>query len=356
MGLKYTKMKVFHYKDKVDSLPPEVDKILPPIHIRIKPTNVCNHKCWYCAYKAKDMQLGKDMNESDFIPERKMYEIIEDIAEMGVKAVTFSGGGEPFCYPYLKGTVERLIKNKIPFASLTNGSRLDGDVAELFAHHAKWLRISLDGWDDTSYAEYRGIKTGQFTKVMKNMTKFKQFGGSCCLGVVLIVDKKNVSHLHDLVYQLKSVGVNSVKIGPCITSNIPRETNEYHKGIYDKARKQIDKCCEDYKDDSFEIYDCYHWQEEKNNKNYTWCPNMQVLTIIGADANVYACHDKAYNFDCGLLGSIKDVRFKDFWLNDKSKFFRIDPSKVCTHHCVDDDKNNLILSYLNADMDHLGFV
>ena len=40
MGLLYTKMKVFHYKDKVDSLPASVAKVLPPLHVRVKPTNV----------------------------------------------------------------------------------------------------------------------------------------------------------------------------------------------------------------------------------------------------------------------------------------------------------------------------
>ena len=40
MGNFYTQMKIFHFKDKIDSLPRENKKILPPIHIRIKPTNV----------------------------------------------------------------------------------------------------------------------------------------------------------------------------------------------------------------------------------------------------------------------------------------------------------------------------
>ena len=96
MGQLYTKYKIFHFKDKIDSLPRDVEEIKPPIHIRIKPTNVCAHNCWYCAYKASNLQLGKDMVTKDFIPKDKMMEIIDDIIEMGVKAVTFSGGGDPF--------------------------------------------------------------------------------------------------------------------------------------------------------------------------------------------------------------------------------------------------------------------
>ena len=105
----YTKMKVFHFKEKVESLPISMDKIMPPVHIRIKPTNVCNHNRWYCAYKADNLQLGKDMVLKDYIPREKMMEILDDISEMNVKSVTFSGGGEPFCYPYLLESIPGVV-------------------------------------------------------------------------------------------------------------------------------------------------------------------------------------------------------------------------------------------------------
>ena len=76
------------------------------------------------------------MNEKDEIPEPKMMEIIEDIIEMKVKAVTFSGGGEPFLYKPLLKVVRRLTDSSVQFAALSNGSRLDGELAEAFANHA----------------------------------------------------------------------------------------------------------------------------------------------------------------------------------------------------------------------------
>ena len=96
MSSKYSTLKIFHYQEKLDNLTLDTQEIKPPLHIRIKPTNVCNHNCWYCAYKVDYLQLGQDMVERDFIAEDKMMEIIDDCAEMGVKAITFSGGGEPF--------------------------------------------------------------------------------------------------------------------------------------------------------------------------------------------------------------------------------------------------------------------
>ncbi|UCD55353.1 MAG: radical SAM protein [Candidatus Omnitrophota bacterium] len=358
MELLYTKMKIFHFKDKLDSLPITRDTILPPIHIRIKPTNVCNHNCSYCAYRVGHLQLGKDMVTKDFIPREKMMEIIEDLKDMGVKSVSFSGGGEPFCYPYLLEAVKRLSETSVKFASLTNGSRLDGELAEVFAHKATWLRISIDGWDDESYSAYRGVPKGEFTKVIRNIENFKKYKGKCYLGGYIIADKKNASHLYELILQLKNSGLDSVKISPCIVSNSWAENDVYHKPIFKQVKDEIVKASDELSEENFEIYDAYDDQLESFEKGFNrhWCPYLQILPVIGADLNIYPCQDKAYNLDEGLLGSIKNTRFKDFWFSEKEKFFKINPSVHCNHHCVANTKNKLILDYLNADKEHLSFV
>jgi MoaA/NifB/PqqE/SkfB family radical SAM enzyme len=350
-------MKVFHYKEKIDSLPLEKESILAPIHIRIKPTNVCNHNCSYCAYRAKGLQLGQDMNVRDFIPKNKLLEILEDLNVMGVEAVTFSGGGEPFCYPYLLEAVEYLAgQTKIKIASLTNGARLTGRISELFAKHATWLRISMDGWDNKSYSLFRGVPDGEFTKIINNIREFKSYGGKCYLGISIIVNKDNASHIFELMKVLVMAGVNSVKIAPCIISNVSSENNDYHAPHFKVVKDQIAQGMAELAGQGCEIFDSLHEQLATFNKSYKWCPYMQVLPVIGADQNIYPCQDKAYNLDEGLIGSIKNMRFKDFWLSGKAKFFKINPANICNHHCVADGKNKILLEYLESDREHLPFV
>lgn len=352
----YTKMKVFRFKEKLDSLPAGVAEIRAPIHIRVKPTNVCNHNCYYCAYRQEDLQLGQDMNIRDFIPGKKMLEIMDDIIDMGVKAVTFSGGGDPFCYPYFQQTVEKLVDTPVKFASLTNGSRLYGEIAELFSHYGTWLRVSIDGWDDASYSQYRGIAVGEFTKVLAHMEAFKRLGGKCLLGVSLVVDEKNAPHIYDLVQRFKNVGVDSVKVSPCIVSNDGAVNNRYHQPLFATVKPQIQKAKENLESESFLVYDAYHELDEKFSKHYSWCPYLQILPVIGADLNVYSCQDKAYNLESGLIGSLRDISFQEFWMKKKEKFFKIDPSRDCNHHCISNGKNHLVLEYLETDEEHLGFV
>ena len=355
MANKYSNLKIFHYQDKIDSLVQEKQEIKAPIHIRIKPTNVCNHNCWYCAYKVDHLQLGQDMVERDYIPEAKMMEIIDDCKDMGVKAITFSGGGEPFTYRYFTQTVKKLVEKKISFASLTNGSKLSGEIATLFAENATWLRVSIDGYDDESYAKARDVKVGEFTKIVKNMKEFTDIPNRVCnLGVSFIIDATNYTKIYQFSKLMKEIGVDSIKLSGCVVANEGEKNNEYHKPFFDEAKKLSQQVKEELEDKNFEVFDSYHYLDDKFDKDYTWCPYSQVLPVIGADLNIYPCQDKAYNLENGLIGGIQNMSFKEFWFNDKNKFFKINPSKDCQNHCVANGKNQMILDYL--DVDHLGFV
>lgn len=354
MAQLYSKFKIFHYNEKVESLPLN-QEVKPPLHIRIKPTNVCAHNCWYCAYRSDNYQLGSQMKLKDYIPEEKMEEILNDIIDMDVKAVTFSGGGDPFYYPYLYKTVEKLSKSNIKFAALTNGVNLKGKLADIFSKHATWLRISIDGWDDESYAKYRNIKVGEYTKVIENLKAFKQLGGDCYLGISIVVDKDNAAHVYDMIKTFYEIGVNSVKVSACLINDNIDEINAYHKPYLNDTKKQIEKAIKEFSNTNFEIQDAYYEITSRYEKEYTWCPYSQINPVIGGDMKVYNCHDKAYTDD-GMLGDIKDMSFKTMWNNNKEKFFKINPKKDCNHHCMVNTQNQYLLDYLSVDRNHLEFV
>jgi MoaA/NifB/PqqE/SkfB family radical SAM enzyme len=356
VGLLYTPYKIFRHKEKIDSLPREIGTILPPAHIRIKPTNRCNHNCRYCAYRAEGLQLGQDMRPGDMIAREKMAEILEDVVDMGVGAVTFSGGGEPLGYPHIAESLRFLAQSPVRFAALTNGALLKGEVAELFAAHGSWIRVSVDGWDDASYTRYRSVRDGEYTRILGNMEAFKRLGGGCLLGASLIVDAENHDRIFEQVRRLKDAGADSVKISPCIVSNDAGKNNAYHTPFFDQAKEQARQAKAMLDDAGFEVYDSYHALDDKFQKDYEWCPFLQMLCVIGADCNVYACQDKAYNLEKGLLGALRDVRFKTFWFADKAAFFKVNPAKDCNHHCVANAKNRMLLEYLEADPGHLAFV
>lgn len=141
-----------------------------------------------------------------------------------------------------------------------------------------------------------------------------------------------------------------------MVANDGAANNAYHRPVFDLVKGQAARAVAELGGEGFEVFDAYHLLDEKFAKDYAWCPYLQVLTVIGADLNVYACQDKAYNLENGCLGSLADRSFKDFWLSGKDKFFAIDPSRDCGHHCVATGKNRLVLDYLSAAPRHLPFV
>jgi Fe-coproporphyrin III synthase len=350
----YSKLKFLRFRDQLEAL--ESGNIAPPVHVRIKPMNPCDHDCWYCAYHDENLQLGNLMEYKDRLPREKMMEIIDDLAEMGVKAVTFSGGGEPLIYPYIAESLNRLGKHGIKLATLTNASHLHEDIAEAFAKYGTWIRVSIDGWDAESYAKIRNVKLTEFDMVVNNMRNFANLKSSCVLGINYVIDNQNYAHILEFSKLMKDVGVNHLKIMGVIVSNDGKISNEYHDEIRESVQEQINQA-KKIEDANFKIIDHYHEFPERFDKDYQTCPSIQFLTIIGADSKVYSCHDKAYT-KLGLLGSIENRRFKDFWYSDENKkrMKEVNPSIDCQHHCAEHKRNLLLHEYLAVDQNHMEFV
>lgn len=354
MAILYSQLKFLRFKDHLDAL--RAGRVVAPVHIRIKPTNRCNHNCWYCAYRVDNLQLGDAMSVDDEIPLDKMMEITDDIVAMGVKAVTFSGGGEPMLYKPLPDVIDKLAAGGVKVAALSNGSNLRGRMADSFALHGTWLRVSMDAWDDASYQESRGAPVGGFTRLMDNMADFSARGSKCVLGASFIVGKNNFQHITEVAAMLKQAGVNHMKVSGAVVDNEAAGNNRYHAEIQAEVAAQI-AAAQHLQDDRFTVLNHYHDLEERFEKQYRTCAFLQFLTVIGADQCVYTCQDKAYT-EVGLLGSIKDRSFRDFWFSPENgeKLFSFDPSVSCGHHCVAHAKNLAIQEYLSIDPDHGMFV
>lgn len=290
----YSSLKLFNYPDKIESI--RQGEIIAPIHIRLKPTNVCNHRCWYCGYQNSDsaLSLGEGLQHKDEIPYDKMVEICDDLIDMQVKAVTFTGGGEPLCYRHIAETASRLVDGGLEIALLTNGALLAQERAAAFANRASWVRVSMDGWDDESYRSYRGVKNQEYTKISKNLEDFACKKGQTTLGVALNVDKENYSHIYDFIARMRELGVDHVKVSGCIVSNEGSENNSYHEPFFEQAVEQIQKATEDFSSDSFSVINLYHSMPGLFEKTYSRCLFCQFLVVIAADQMVYSCQDKAY--------------------------------------------------------------
>jgi wyosine [tRNA(Phe)-imidazoG37] synthetase (radical SAM superfamily) len=355
MARVYSGLKMFRFPDRLSAI--AAGKIPAPVHVRIKPTNVCNHDCWYCAYRNDQLDLGETMVERDYLPEEKMREIVSDLGEMGVKAVTLSGGGEPLIYPHIEALIHEITSRGIRLGVLTNGSRLKGRLAQQLRRHATWVRISIDAADDASYAKNRRIKPGSFHEVLGNMRDFVSETGKAILGVSFIIDHHNHDRIAEACAQFKEAGISQVKLSPVMVHTDTLRQNAYHDAIREKVELEIRKVQDSLVDEKFQISNDYKRQNQSFQKSYTRCSWSKLMTVIGADQKVYLCQDKAY-IDSACLGSLAGRTFRDLWASEDlaERLRAVNPSVHCTHHCVAHQKNLALEEYLDCDSEHADFI
>jgi len=139
-----------------------------PFMLELRPTNLCNLKCPSCLARGYPKYTpGEELSEEDY--ER----IIDEAAELGVKYVQISGGGEPFVRREKVLAIMRRIKRRgMAGWVISNGTRFDEEAIEEIVS-MKWdtLFLSLDA-PDPVVNDYLRSSGGSFDKLVSAIQLF----------------------------------------------------------------------------------------------------------------------------------------------------------------------------------------
>lgn len=350
----YSNLKIFAHAQELNEI--REGKRIAPIYIRIKPTNYCNHHCYYCSYADSELGLRDSVKRQDQIPWEKMQEIINDMQEMGVKAVTFSGGGEPLVYPYIVETMQKILNAGIDLSIITNGQLLNGERAKTLAK-AKWVRISFDSANAQTYANVRNIPLKAFDEVCNNIKEFAKIKDKNCeLGINFVINHENAEQVYDMAKMVKMLGANHIKY----TARVTKDLFEYHEPFKQNVIEQIHRAKSELESDGFRIINKYEGDFDSAlvfHRCYEKCFINRIFTVIAADSKVYFCHDKAYVSD-GEVGSLEHTSFKELWFSEDTikRYEQFNAQKECNHHCVYDDRNEILNTFYSLDQNHINFI
>lgn len=348
----YSNLKIFAHLNELQKV--KNKERIAPIYVRIKPTNRCNQNCYYCHYKSPYLELDQ-YKPNDEISREKMMELIADFKESGVKAVTFSGGGEPLLYPYIEEAIEKVLEAGIDLSIITNGSLLYGRKAELLSQ-AKWVRISQESGCAATYARIRGVKKEEFSQICDNIRKFADMKNTDCeLGVNFVIGPENYQEVYHAGKLMQRLGAEHIKY----TALMSNDAEKMHAPFKAEVIEQIHKLIGENKTD-FKIINLYESDFNSNavfGRNYNLCGIKDYVTVVAANSKIYYCHDKAY-LSQGEVGDITQRSFKEVWFSDETtqKFLSFNPRENCQHHCVYDDRNELLNHYYTLDDQHINFI
>lgn len=363
----YSSGKVFHHRDKIDQL--KAGEQTVPLQVHLIISDLCNQDCSFCAYRMSGYTTNElfkvvhpesgevNNNPNRKIPYEKCLEILDDCAEMGVKAIQITGGGEPSVHPDHTKIYQAVLDRGMELALVSNGVIFKPETIPLLLQ-STWARFSVDAGNPESYTRIRNVSAKHHERMWNNVTELaaekKRTGSNVTIGMGFVVTDDNWSEVGQFAELAKKAGVDNIRISAVFQP----DNEKYFDQFFDKAAELCRKTKEKYEDENFIVFNNFgerYADLAQAAPDYSFCGYQELVTYIGGDLNVYRCCVTAYNQQ-GMVGSLAGQRFKDLWNSEqKKKNFSCFDAKSCDR-CMFNNKNKTILYAIDSDPQHINFV
>lgn len=284
-----------------------------PIYLELGLYGGCNHRCIFCAF---DYLKYK----SHILNEVCAKRFLSEAADIGVKAVLFSGEGEPLLHPKAADLISFAKKKKIDVALSTNGVFLNFDILQKILPDLSWMRVSLNAGLDKSYALIHGTSVKDFQIVLDNLKNAAHIKKAnkypCVIGVQLILLPHNSKEVLNLARTLRGVGVDYLVIKPF--SRHPLSVSGRRAYIYKEDRILQNKLLK-YTTEGFKvIFRQNSFYKINAAKPYRKCFGFDFMSHITASGDVLPCNAFAGKKEF-VLGNICKNSFSDILKSRKRK-------------------------------------
>jgi SynChlorMet cassette radical SAM/SPASM protein ScmE len=149
-------------------------------------TNYCNLRCKYCSHFSSAGDVSSDL------PAEEWLNFFQELNRYGIMTVSLQGG-EPFYRKDLPELIEGIVRNRMRFSILSNGTLITDEAAVCLAstHRCDGVQVSIDGSDASTHDVFRG--KGSFSKALEGIELLRKH--DVPVSVRVTIHKKNV---HDL--------------------------------------------------------------------------------------------------------------------------------------------------------------
>lgn len=133
-----------------------------PYSVEIDPTNHCPIGCSYCIWSEMRQRDLASLSEDVF------GKLIDDLIELRVSGIVFTGGGEPLRHPFTRKAIPKAKAGGICVGLFTSGVPLGSSMCSEILPHLSWIRFNVSAPDRESYKQIQGVDL--FERVIENIT------------------------------------------------------------------------------------------------------------------------------------------------------------------------------------------
>ncbi|PCJ18455.1 MAG: hypothetical protein COB02_11215 [Candidatus Cloacimonadota bacterium] len=305
-----------------------------PRHVVIDLTNRCNTNCIACWTYSPMLKPENKPNKSWFKEtlniDRLLY-LIEDLHELGVERIRFTGGGEPLLFKGVDRLISEIKSRNIWLAITTNGLLLDESRVKLL-RDLKVDEIAISLWaatGETYKKNHPKSKDGEFWRILKSLEALKTGEWSPSLHMLNVINSLNVHEIEKMADLARNLRFDSIYF---TLVDAMKDTHSLllNKEERDEALKQVYRVKQRFYGDLEINFDNFQGFEDRlksasNDKEYDRnkldslpCTMGWHFARITADGFVAPCC-KGVDYK---MGNINNDRFKKIWINHKYQEFR----------------------------------
>jgi len=189
-----------------------------PISVSLTITNRCNLRCKYCSHFTSPGDVGKDL------PSEEWLHFFEELNRCAVMRVTLAGG-EPFYREDLEEIIKGIVRNRMRFNILSNGTLITEEMAAFLVSTGRCdgVQVSIDGSIPVTHDAFRG--KGTFYKAIRGISFLQR--RDVPVQVRVTIHRKNVNDLDGIAQLLlEEIGLPNFSTNTASYMGLCRQNSE----------------------------------------------------------------------------------------------------------------------------------
>jgi MoaA/NifB/PqqE/SkfB family radical SAM enzyme len=348
--------KILWHVDRINDIR-RTGNTFAPVNVEIDLSNRCSHGCEWCHF-AHTHTRGPLANKTakpdgmldcgDIMDPKLARSILYQLAETGVKSVTWSGGGEPTLHPQFDQVVTYASIVGLEQGIYTHGGHIDTGKALLLKHAMTFVYVSLDECTPEAFKKSKGVD--RFNHVIDGIRRLVDARGKATIGVGFLMHRANVEQVDDMVTLGRTLGVDYVQFRPIIQyeQNAPAQLVEDTTWI-----GRVIVRLRDYAGDPFVQADGWRFEMYRDwqGHGYPTCNWAAMQTVVTPNGKLWRCVNRR-GHDGALIGDLTVSPFADIWQQRGGTCAVADDCRVmCRGHIA-----NLTLHQTLTEPAHANFI
>lgn len=292
---------LFHYGKMLEGIARGQTKFAP-VAIEIHPTAMCNHRCVHCSYKERNEGRAS-------ISKEVMDQLVDSIIRMGIRAVYFSGGGEPTMYPGLAGYIEKLYANGVECSIITNGSCFEQMGLIPVANKLNYVAVSVPSVDHAVFKTITGTDNLEKVLSLPGIIREAHGGNIPIIGSRIVLTNKNYWQVNDFLRVIKERKFDYALF------KIVRDYEDNGQGLakHEEAELKAEIAEMENVDENFtNLKTIFNYRTLPEFKNRCWTNYYGMLANVSTDGKVYP-NIVEIDKEEFCIGSLYETTLEDMW-------------------------------------------